>query len=102
MNRTMNSAFFSMADEILSSFGLSRQRMLGPFGSFAAGAIVGVVAGLLLAPSSGEELLTKVAERAKSLRDTMAKSLNSGEEDTTGDKGNRTRGNQSKYAAAQG
>ncbi len=66
MNRSMNQSFLTVADEVLSMFGLSRARMLGPFGSFAAGAVVGVAAGVLHAPSSGEELMAKLAVRAMS------------------------------------
>lgn len=105
MKHTMNHTMLSTLDDILASVGLARRSGIAApaIGSFAAGAIFGAVAALLLAPSSGDELISTLGTRIQTLRDTV-KRLSAGERDgDSQDKGDRTRpGNHSKHAAAQG
>ena len=55
-------------ERLLGELGLEKRRTTGDFvlpaiGVFAAGAIVGGVIGLLLAPSSGRELRSEIEKR---------------------------------------
>jgi len=105
MKPNFNNTMLSALDEGLAAIGLARRTGVGApaMASFAAGAILGGVAALLLAPSSGEELISKLGTRIQALRDT-AKRLGVGEiTDNTKEKADRPRAsNHSKQASAQG
>ncbi len=105
MKHALHNTMLSAADELLASVGLARQRVIGApaVGGFLSGAIVGAIAALLLAPTTGDELIAKLGTRVKTLRDTLSKSLASGDDaDDSTDKSNRSRTKQREYASAQG
>lgn len=106
MTKVLNAAMVTAADELLSSLGITQQRSVAApaMGSFAAGVFIGAAAALLLAPSSGEELISKITTRAKALRDAVMTSVTNGagSEIDSMDKSNRSRSQPGKYAAVQG
>ena len=59
------------ADNTKSVFYPNEGRVLRNFMSFAAGVGVGVAAGMLLAPSSGQELRESISDRVQSIGDKV-------------------------------
>lgn len=59
------------ADNTRSMIYPNEGRALRSFLSFAAGVGVGVAAGLLLAPSSGEELRSNISDRVQNISDKV-------------------------------
>jgi hypothetical protein len=76
--RTINTL---RSDDVLAALGLQRRRtlieQLGPaLGGFTVGVAVGAGLGVLLAPSSGEDLRRQLLGRAERLGDRLAEKVN--------------------------
>lgn len=103
LKRSMNDSMMNAVDELLSLLGLTRRRSItGPaLGSFAAGTVVGVAITMLLAPTAGEELITKLSGRVRALRNAAARSLSAaeGDEIDAAERARRTAYKTEKHAA---
>jgi hypothetical protein len=69
------------SDDLLATVGLERRRslleQLGPaLGAFTAGVAVGAGIGVLLAPSSGDELRQQLLDRANRMSDRITQNVN--------------------------
>jgi gas vesicle protein len=78
-------------NDILGALGLQSKPsastwMMGTFGLFGLGVLVGAGVALLLAPKPGDELRRDIGTRIKTVRDQMGAAVNNGRQSLEGDR----------------
>jgi YtxH-like protein len=77
---TLTDATESKTEDLLAAIGLATrqtvtERLISFSGAFAAGALVGGIAALLLAPKSGRGLREDLGDRIRSVPDALRKAI---------------------------